>query len=179
MLRNSVILVDTNDQVVGSEDKLLAHQQGLLHRAFSVFILREHNGQTQLLMQQRAATKYHGALLWSNSCCSHPQPYEDLTESAIRRVVEELGVELDDLTWIGSHTYKAVMANQLIEHEYDHLFVTHENPAIDCFNHDEVEALRWQSLADIAQQVEDSPELFTPWFLPTLNLVKQTLSLND
>jgi len=175
MLRNLVILVDENDRVVGHKDKLLAHQEGLLHRAFSVFIVREYQGETQFLMQQRAASKYHGALLWSNSCCSHPQPNEDLTTSALNRVVEELGVELKSLTWLGSHTYKAVMPNQLIEHEFDHLFIAHENPAIDCFNRDEVADLRWQTAEDIEQQLIDFPESFTPWFLPTFEKIKQQL----
>lgn len=176
MHRNSVILVDENDQVLGSEDKLLAHQQGLLHRAFSVFITRQHQGRIQLLMQQRAACKYHGALLWSNSCCSHPQPNENIEESAHKRIFEELGIRLNTLTWVGSHTYKAVMPNQLIEHEFDHLFIAHGDPALDCFNTNEVAALCWVSLTDIEQQLVSSPERFTPWFSPTLNKIKPFLS---
>lgn len=175
MHRNSVVLVDENDQAVGSAEKLLAHQQGLLHRAFSVFITRYHAGAIEVLLQQRAATKYHGALLWSNSCCSHPQPDEDVASSALARVVEELGVHLTEITWVASHTYKAIMPNELIEHEYDHLFVAKDNPAIDQFNPDEVEALRWVSIRDIEQQLELTPELFTPWFAPTFNKVKSFL----
>ena len=175
MQRNLVILVDENDQVIGSEDKLIAHQQGLLHRAFSVFIVREHNGETQLLIQQRAACKYHGALLWSNSCCSHPQMHENTQLSALKRVEEELGVTLNQLTWVGSHLYKAVMPNDLIEHEFDHLFIAHENPPITYFNPDEVECLKWQSLPGLEQQLVDSPELFTPWFLPTFEKIKQSI----
>ncbi|MGB0834894.1 MAG: isopentenyl-diphosphate Delta-isomerase [Psychrobium sp.] len=176
MHRNCVVLVDENDQAMGSAEKLLAHQQGLLHRAFSVFITRQHQGETQVLLQQRAASKYHGALLWSNSCCSHPQPEEDVKSSALSRVVEELGVELKSLTWVGSHLYKAIMPNELIEHEYDHLFVAHENPAIDQFNPDEVQALRWASIDDIELQLQQTPEQFTPWFAPTFEKIKSVLS---
>ncbi|OIQ48395.1 MAG: isopentenyl-diphosphate delta-isomerase [Gammaproteobacteria bacterium MedPE] len=176
MHRNSVVLVDENDQEIGREEKLLAHQQGLLHRAFSVFITRQHEGVTQLLLQQRAACKYHGALLWSNSCCSHPQPNEDVQSSALARVVEELGIHLKKITWVGSHTYKAVMPNLLIEHEYDHLFVAQENPALNHFNPQEVEALKWQSVADIERDLKLTPELFTPWFAPTFHKVKSALT---
>ncbi|MGB1299164.1 MAG: NUDIX domain-containing protein, partial [Psychrobium sp.] len=88
---------------------------------------------------------------------------------------EELGVELKSLTWVGSHLYKAIMPNELIEHEFDHLFVAHENPAIDQFNPDEVQALRWQSLSDIEHALQASPEVFTPWFAPTFHKVKQAL----
>jgi len=173
MQRNLVILVNENDEAIGQEDKLIAHQKGLLHRAFSVFIIRERHNQIELLMQQRAATKYHGALLWSNSCCSHPQPNENLQLSALKRVKEELGVNLNEITPVGNHLYKAVMPNDLIEHEFDHLFISRENPKTNCFNLDEVECLQWQSLPDLEQQLLASPELFTPWFLPTFQKVKQ------
>lgn len=172
MQRNLVILVDENDQAIGQEDKLVAHQKGLLHRAFSVFIVRKYHNEIQLLMQQRAATKYHGALLWSNSCCSHPQPNEDIQLSALKRVEEELGVSLNEITPVGSHLYKAMMPNDLIEHEFDHLFISRENPKTNCFNPEEVQRLQWQSLPDLEQQLLTSPESFTPWFLPTLEKIK-------
>jgi len=79
------------------------------------------------------------------------------------------------LTWLGSHTYKAVMPNELIEHEFDHLFIAYENPAIDCFNPEEVAALRWQTVTEIEQQLLDCPQVFTPWFLPTFEKIKQQL----
>jgi len=170
------VLVDTNDNVIGSEEKLLAHQKGLLHRAFSIFIAREHCGETQVLLQQRAWSKYHCAGLWSNSCCSHPQPEEELKQSALARLNEELGFTLDDLTWVDSHTYRAELANQLIEHELDHLFIAWAEPDVSKYNPDEVEATTWLSLDEIDRQLAQTPHIFTPWFAPTYHKVRASLN---
>jgi len=178
MNRDLVVLVDTNDNVIGSEEKLLAHQKGLLHRAFSIFIVRQRDGQTQVLLQQRAFSKYHCGGLWSNSCCSHPQPQEDLKTSALARLNEELGFTLEDLIWVDSHTYRAELANELIEHEFDHLFVAWAEPDVSQFNHDEVEATSWCSLAQIDQQLVSSPQQFTPWFEPTYQKIRERLVLS-
>jgi len=176
MSRNLVVLVDTDDNVIGSEEKLLAHQKGLLHRAFSIFIARQRNGATEVLLQQRAWSKYHCGGLWSNSCCSHPQPEEELKQSALTRLNEELGFTLDDLTWVDSHTYRAQLSNELIEHELDHLFVAWAEPDVSQYNPDEVEATSWLSLDEIDRQLLESPQNFTPWFAPTFNKIR--LSLN-
>ncbi|MDP2562879.1 isopentenyl-diphosphate Delta-isomerase [Psychrobium sp. 1_MG-2023] len=175
MNRNQVVLVDRNDNVIGSTDKLLAHQQGLLHRAFSIFIVREHQGHVQLLLQQRALHKYHCGGLWSNSCCSHPQPNESVTESALARLTEELGFSLSDLRWVGSHTYRAELTNELIEHEYDHLFVSWANPNLDNLNPDEVAAVAWVDIEQLEQLLTTKPHSFTPWFAPTFEKVKSSL----
>ncbi len=176
MSRDFVVLVDTNDNVIGSEEKLLAHQKGLLHRAFSIFIARQHQGETQVLLQQRAWSKYHCGGLWSNSCCSHPQPEEELKSSALARLNEELGFTLEDLTWVDSHTYRAELANELVEHELDHLFVAWAEPDVSQFNPSEVEATSWRSLAQIDEQLVSHPQQFTPWFAPTYEKVRASLN---
>lgn len=176
MSRDLVVLVDSNDNVIGSEEKLLAHQKGLLHRAFSIFIARQHHGETQVLLQQRAWSKYHCGGLWSNSCCSHPQPEEELKSSALARLEEELGFTLEDLTWVDSHTYRAELANELIEHELDHLFVAWAEPDLSQFNPEEVEATSWRSLSQIDELLASEPQQFTPWFAPTYQKVRSSLN---
>ena len=84
---DNVILVNENDTQIGVCEKLEAHQKGLLHRAFSIFLF---NSTNELLVQKRAATKYHSANLWSNTCCSHPAPGETIQEAAVRRLNEEM-----------------------------------------------------------------------------------------
>ena len=175
MSRDLVVLVDSDDCDIGQEHKLIAHEQGLLHRAFSIFIARKRGNQTEILLQQRALSKYHCAGLWSNTCCSHPQPAEDVKQSALGRLQEELGFTLDDLTWVGSHTYRAQLSNDLIEHEFDHLFIAWADPDLSCINPQEVNATVWHTISDIEQQLRQSPQSFTPWFAPTLNKVKSLL----
>ena len=175
MSRNRVVLVDANDQVVGSEDKLRAHQNGQLHRAFSVFIARRREGLVEVLLQQRAFTKYHCGGLWSNTCCSHPQPGEELKQSALVRLQEELGFSLANIEWVDSHCYKATLANGLIEHEFDHLFVGwDQNPNI-VPNIDEVHATLWLSLDEISQAIATESLAFTPWFAATFDKVRLKL----
>jgi len=180
MERNRVVLVDVNDVELGTEDKMTAHEKGLLHRAFSVFLVREFNGVKQVLLQQRALTKYHCAGLWSNTCCSHPQLNEDIKLSALNRLKEELGFALDDLIWIDSHCYKAKLANNLIEHEFDHLFVKHltkdEYQALQIVpNPDEVHATNWVSIKQIKLDLTKIPNKFTPWFADTFFKVLNSL----
>jgi len=175
MNRDLVVLVDANDNIIGSEDKLLAHQKGLLHRAFSIFIARKREGEIQILLQQRALSKYHCGGLWSNSCCSHPQPHEALKNSALARLNEELGFTLEDITWVDSHTYRAELANQLIEHELDHLFVAWASPDVSQFNRDEVEATSWLTLEQVDSLLAQEPEIFTPWFAPTFDKIRPAL----
>ena len=175
MSRNLVVLVDANDNVVGSEDKLRAHQNGQLHRAFSIFVARRIHGKVEVLLQQRAFSKYHCGGMWSNSCCSHPQPDEDLKQSAQGRLHEELGFGLSDISWIGSHTYRALLVNGLIEHEFDHLFIGwDQNPLIKP-NPDEVCATQWLTVEQIELAITNQSLEFTPWFAATFDKVKASL----
>src|SRR5690606_8032161 len=147
MSRNKVILVDENDKVIGEMDKLEAHQKGVLHRAFSVFIFNEKG---DMLIHQRADSKYHGGGLWSNACCSHPQLNENVKESAEERLKFEMGIECD-LTHKFSFIYNTPVENNLIEHEFDHVFsgtvTTNPNP-----NAEEVKAFKWITIANLQKE---------------------------
>src|SRR5678809_1244437 len=118
MKKDQVVLVNERDEPIGVMEKMEAHQKGLLHRAFSVFIF-DSNG--KMLLQQRASEKYHGAHLWTNACCSHPMPGEELMVAAQRRLQEEMGFTTE-LVEIFSFIYRAQVENNLVEHELDHVF---------------------------------------------------------
>lgn len=159
MKEQKVILVNEQDEPIGVMEKMKTHQQGLLHRAFSIFIF---DSKGRMLLQQRAAGKYHGGNLWTNACCSHPNPGEDLPDAARRRLREELGIGTA-IREIFSFTYQAKVENNLVEHEYDHVFVgeydagIHPDPA-------EVADYRYVSLDEIRKEITARPEQFTSWF---------------
>lgn len=168
-----VILVDEQDNPIGEADKLEAHQQGLLHRAFSIFVIRKQGEQWETLLQQRQQNKYHGGGLWTNTCCSHPQPNELTIDAAQRRLQEEMGFTLP-LKEIGCFTYRAEFTNGLIEHEVDHVFIGYydEHKQEITPNKDEVMNYQWLTLAKAHAAFEKNPEQFTPWFAQALNVVK-------
>jgi len=165
-----VILVDEMDQETGTAEKLFAHENNLLHRAFSVFIFSQTNSH-KLLLQQRALGKYHSGGLWTNTCCSHPRPGEDIISAGQRRLKEELGLEatLKDLGWFH---YNAHFANGLAENEIDHVLIgtIAEDQAIAC-DPEEIHAYRWVSVEDLKQEIETDPALFTPWLEKALKLI--------
>ena len=142
-MSEQVILVDKNDNIIGTEEKLKAHQLGLLHRAFSIFVLRR-TPDLELLMQKRALTKYHSGGLWTNSCCGHPRPSEPLMEAAARRLKEEIGLSLP-LKEIGVFTYKADVGNNLTEHEIDHILIGYWEGETIRPNPEEEETLQWHN----------------------------------
>lgn len=154
-----VILVDNSDLEIGVMEKMEAHRKGLLHRAFSVFIF---NGKNELLLQKRALTKYHSAGLWTNTCCSHPRPNETTMDAANRRLMEEMGMKVF-LTHKTSFIYRTQFDNDLIEHEFDHVYtgISDKDPDI---NPEEVDSFRWVGLSDIKEEMSASPEHFTVWF---------------
>jgi isopentenyl-diphosphate Delta-isomerase len=156
---NQVILVTPQDEFVGTMEKMEAHEKGLLHRAFSVFLF---DTRGNMLLQQRAAGKYHGAHLWTNACCSHPYPGEEVYAAAIRRLREELGVTAE-VEHIFSFTYRAEVENNLVEHEFDHVFAG-EYEGHFALNAAEVEAVRFESMEQIRQEIKLRPEQFTTWF---------------
>ena len=159
MRSEHVILVDSSDREIGTEEKLSAHRRGVLHRAFSAFVVHPDG---RMLLQRRALRKYHSAGLWSNTCCSHPRPGETVIEAAQRRMVEEMGVSVD-LEPAFSFTYRADLEHNLIEHEFDHVLIGRSSapprPA-----EQEVADWRWVTVADIRDQLMRSPEDFTIWF---------------
>lgn len=154
-----VILVDQADQALGVMEKMEVHQKGLLHRAVSVLVFNSHG---KLLLQQRAAGKYHSALLWSNTCCSHPRPGEDTQLAAQRRLSEEMGLSLA-LEKQFSFIYKTPFGNGLTEHELDHVFFGYgdQDPII---NPDEVQAYRWIAPDELQEEIKKKPETFSSWF---------------
>lgn len=166
-----VILVDTSDQPIGQAEKLLAHQQGWLHRAFSVFVLRQQHHGIEILLQQRQQTKYHSGGLWTNTCCSHPRPGETTQDAAQQRLQEEFGFTVP-LTEIGVFTYRAPFANGLIEHEVDHVFIGNFMDDIQ-INPDpaEIMSYRWLTLTAAQHDFNQHPEFYTPWFGQALEFV--------
>jgi isopentenyl-diphosphate delta-isomerase len=154
-----VILVDERDNDIGMMEKMQAHREGKLHRAFSVFIFNDRN---ELLLQQRALDKYHSAGLWTNSCCSHPRPHETIKDAANRRLFEEMGIGCD-LSIKTSFIYKTAFENGLMEHELDYILTGRFNfePAI---NPEEVANYKWLSLDAIRQDIALHPEHYTSWF---------------
>jgi isopentenyl-diphosphate Delta-isomerase len=153
-----VVLVDQTDFACGLMEKFEAHQKGLLHRAISIWIL---DSQGKILLQQRAAKKYHSPLLWANACCSHPRYGEDILDAATRRLEEELGIECT-LEKKASFIYRADVGNGLIEHEFDHVFVgLYEGPFV--LNKNEVAQVRYVDRTFLQQTLASKKDLFVPW----------------
>ena len=154
-----VVLVDEKDNQVGLMPKIEAHEKAVLHRAFSVFIF---NNEGKLMLQQRAADKYHSPLLWTNTCCSHQREGETNLEAGKRRLEEEMGftTDLKEVFWF---VYKAPFENGLTEHELDHVMVGYydEAPKI---NKEEVASYKWMSLIDVKKSIEKNPKEYTEWF---------------
>ena len=169
---DELILVDGLDRQVGTATKERAHVEGLLHRAFSVVLVREAPDGPELLLAQRAAGKYHSAGLWANSCCSHPRVGEELLDAAYRRVGEELGCEAAGLREVAAFVYRAEFEDGLAEYEYDHVLVGRcvGEPAPDPV---EVGAVRWARAADIAQEMMEHPERFAAWAYTVLSIALQ------
>ncbi|MBC7874586.1 MAG: isopentenyl-diphosphate Delta-isomerase [Ferruginibacter sp.] len=154
-----VILVDANDKPIGRKEKMEAHQEGLLHRAFSIFIF---NAKGEMLLQQRAKHKYHSGSLWTNACCSHPYPGEETVQAARRRLKEELGFEVT-IEKIFDFVYQVDFDNGLTEHEFDHVFVGEYGGKID-FNKEEVMDVCYKNVVEISQTLQTHPQKYTTWF---------------
>jgi isopentenyl-diphosphate Delta-isomerase len=157
-INDPVVLVDERDNETGIAGKLEVHRKGLLHRAFSVFIF---NSKGELLLQKRAASKYHSGGLWSNTCCSHPFPGEPVAMAAHRRLKEEMGFSCN-LDQSFSFIYRAELDNDLIEHEFDHVFIgRYDTPPQP--NPQEVEDWKWMRLNELKNDLERDPSRYTMW----------------
>lgn len=154
-----VILVNEQDEVTGVMEKMEAHRKGLLHRAFSVFIL---NDVGDMLLHQRALDKYHSGGLWTNACCSHPFPGETVAQAAHRRLFEEMGFDCP-LSELFQFTYRTDFDNGLIEHEYDHVLMGTYNGTINP-NPQEVNDYRFIPVETITRLLQEQPAQFTSWF---------------
>ena len=159
MIEELVILVNEKDEKIGLMPKMEAHEKAVLHRAFSVFIF---NSKNELMLQQRAAHKYHSPLLWTNTCCSHQRDGESNIEAGTRRLKEEMGFTTP-LKEVTSFIYKAPFDNGLTEHEFDHVMLGHyeSRPTI---NRDEVESWKWMPLETVKEDIAIQPKLYTAWF---------------
>lgn len=158
MERNKVILVDKNDNELGVYDKMQAHIDGRLHRAFSAFIF---NNKGEVLLQQRALDKYHSGGLWTNTVCSHPQPDENLVESVEKRLIEEMGFTTK-VSPLFFFVYKYSFQNGLTEHELDHVFIGKYNKDPQP-NSEEVSHYKWITINLLMQDIEQYPDSYTPW----------------
>ncbi|MBE6029168.1 MAG: isopentenyl-diphosphate Delta-isomerase [Clostridiales bacterium] len=184
-MEDKLILVDEQDRETGRAGKMEAHEKGLLHRAFSIFIFRRalldnpdgtRTFHDQLLIQQRAEGKYHSAGLWANSCCSHPREGENLEEAAARRLPEETGFTVEDLESPleekGAFLYKADFDNGLTEHEFDHVFVGQlKGDRLDKApspNPEEASQMMFLDVDEIMIDVLKNPGKYAAWFLPAL-----------
>ncbi|MCH3882908.1 MULTISPECIES: isopentenyl-diphosphate Delta-isomerase [Tenacibaculum] len=159
MQEEQVILVDKDDNQIGLMPKMEAHEKALLHRAFSVFTF---NDKGELLLQQRAAEKYHSPLLWTNTCCSHQRDGETNLEAGKRRLQEEMGF-VCELKEIFSFIYKAPFDNGLTEHELDHVMIGSYNDK-PIINKEEVQAYKWMTLEAVKKDMEENPQEYTAWF---------------
>jgi isopentenyl-diphosphate delta-isomerase len=154
-----VILVNEHDEPVGTMEKMEAHLKAVLHRAFSVFVF---NDKGEMLLQQRADTKYHSGGLWTNACCSHPRPGERTEDAALRRLQEELGF-LTPIQKAFSFTYKVPFENGLTENEFDHVYVGHFDGKINPVAA-EVQDFCYKKLEDISESLQSHPQKYTAWF---------------
>ena len=162
---DSVVLVDeyghslfNRDGRLSTKEKIETHRRGLLHRAVSVFIFNDRN---ELLLQKRAVRKYHSPEKWTNTCCTHPSPGETPIISARRRLSEEMGL-VAALTEVFTFSYKADVGNDLIENEFDHVFlgVSNQNPRP---NTAEVSDWNWITIEELEQELVGNPERYSPW----------------
>jgi len=159
-MMEQVILVDENDNEIGLMEKIEAHRQALLHRAFSVFIF---NSKGDILLHQRSLKKYHCGGLWTNACCSHPRKGEATIDAAKRRLKEEMGIETT-LEKAFDFIYKAEFNNGLTEYEFDHVFVGYHDGEVDP-DYDEVEEFAWVTMDRMKESTTQRSHFYTPWFL--------------
>lgn len=170
MQNNQVVLVNENDEAIGVEDKLLAHQKGLKHRAISVLVFNELG---EWLLQKRAEHKYHSGNLWTNTCCSHPYPNEDIKLAAIRRLEEEMGI-FADVEYLYSFNYEVELDNDLIENELDHVFIARTNQA-PIINKEEASDYKYVSTEVLKDDIEKNSQLYTEWFKMIFEKLKDVI----
>jgi isopentenyl-diphosphate delta-isomerase len=158
-MSDHVVLVDDLDRELGTMDKLQAHKEGRLHRAFSIFIF---NAAGEMLIHQRAENKYHTGLLWSNACCSHPLPGESIDDALQRKLYQEMGF-FCPLEHAFSFTYRAELDNGLIEHEIDHVYIGQFDEAPNP-NPSEVSDWKFVPIPVLKKDMLGQPQKYTPWF---------------
>lgn len=163
-----VVLVDANDNDIGTMEKMEAHEKAVLHRAFSIFLF---NTKGEMLIHQRAFSKYHTPGLWTNACCSHPRMGETLQQATSRRLREEMGMEAE-IHKIFHFLYKADVGQGLIEHEVDHVFVG-ATDVLPNINREEVETYAYINLDELRTDIKLHPEKYTAWFKIAFDRVEE------
>lgn len=153
------MLVDEQDREVGTMEKMEAHRKGVLHRAFSILV---YNSNGELLIQKRAAGKYHSAGLWTNACCSHPRPDEPMSQATARRLSEEMGI-IAQPEFDFKFLYRVDLDNELIEHELDHVF-TAVSDQVPKANLAEVQDWKYVAISELLIDVSKNPGAYTAWF---------------
>lgn len=169
-----IVLVNEQDEAIGTMEKMETHRKALLHRAFSVFLF---NSKGEMLLQRRALSKYHSGGLWTNACCSHPYPSETPEEAAKRRLQEELGF-VTEIKPAFTFIYKAALDNELTEYEYDHVFVGQYEGLVQ-INEDEVGDYCYRDMDDLKKHVAHHPAQYTEWFKIALPLLDNYLKENQ
>lgn len=159
-----VVLVDQEDNAIGTMEKMEAHRKGILHRAFSILLF---NSKGELLLQKRAISKYHSGGLWTNTCCSHPLPDEDIEAAARRKLKQEMGIELQP-EFAYKFIYKTNLDKGLVEHECDHVFIGSFD-GTPTINHEEVEEWKFSDLNSILIDISKHPQAYTSWFKLIVN----------
>lgn len=154
-----ILLINENDHVTGWEYKLLVHQKGLLHRAFSVLIM---NNNHEILLQQRAFSKYHSGGLWSNTCCGHFVSDQNPIRQAEQRLHEEMGLMVP-LDYRFTYRYNVGLDHGMTENElvYAYTGICNTNPIPDS---SEVAGWKWVDADSLLTQITNGPEDFTFWF---------------
>lgn len=165
MSKEQLVLVDENDQKVGLMEKMEVHQKGLLHRAFSVFVLNDKN---QLMLQRRADTKYHSRGLWTNTCCSHPRECETPVQGGERRLMEEMGFTVP-LKSLFSFVYSSPLDTGLYENEYDYVLLGYYNES-PVLNSKEASDWRWVDLVDLLKDLQQNSDQYTVWLKKSFQL---------
>lgn len=155
----NIIIVNEHDEEIGTGEKLLVHQKGWLHRAFSILVFNDNN---ELLIHQRTSHKYHSGDLWTNTCCGHPNANEGISEAAHRRLGEEMGFDTS-LEFLYKFQYRTAFENGLVEHEIDHVFVGTYNESFTV-NPEEVADYKWVSVDALLDDVSQNPQNYTFWF---------------
>lgn len=167
MVVEKVILVDKNNRKIGTEEKIKAHKEGKLHRAFSIFIF---NSKKKLLIQKRHDNKYHSGGLWTNTVCSHPKPNETYQQAVHRRLKEEMGFDCK-LKKLFCFIYKAEFPNGLIENEYDCIFIGKFNGKPKP-NPKEIMSYKWISIGELRKEIKKHPKKYSYWLKKVLRITK-------
>lgn len=168
-----LVLVNEQDEAIGTMEKMEVHRKAILHRAFSVFLF---NSKGEMLLQRRALQKYHSGGLWTNACCSHPFPTETPVSAAMRRMKEELGFTTQ-VEPAFSFIYKATLDNELTEYEFDHVLVGVYDGEL-LLNEDEVGDYCFRSMVDLKEHLAQYPDKYTAWFKIALPMLEEYLTKN-